>query len=518
MPAARLTMRQVREVLRLRWACGCSVRQTAMRCGVSRPAVDEYVRRALAAGWSWPLPADLDDAALERRLFPLALSERPARPLPDHATVHQELKRKGVTLMLLWEEYKERSPEGLQYSQYCERYRAWARKLDLSMRQVHRAGEKCFVDYAGQTVAVVERGSGEIRAAQVFVAVLGASNYSYAEATWTQSLPDWCASHVRAFEYFGAVPELLVPDNLRSAVTRAHRYEPEANATYQELATHYGTAILPARVRKPRDKAKVEAGVQLVERWVLARLRHHTFFSLSELNAEITALLERLNTRAFRKLPGTRRAQFQTLERPAMMPLPSERYSYAEWKCARVHVDYHIEIDGHYYSVPYALVGRQLEVRVTAHTVEALHRGQRVASHRRSHQRGKHTTQNEHMPTAHRQYAEWTPQRLITWAQKSGPATAKLIDTIMATRAHPQQGFRSCLGIMRLGKTFGAERLEAACVRALALGAHSYRSLESILRRGLEQHALPDTPNTTPSIAHDNVRGAQYYHCASSTQ
>lgn len=505
-------MRQVREVLRLRWAGGCSVRQTALRCGVSRPAVDEYVRRAERAGLSWPLPPELDDAGLERVLFPLAPPLSPARPLPDYATVHRELKGKGVTLMLLWEEYKQQSPEGLQYSQYCERYRAWARQLDLSMRQVHRAGEKCFVDYAGPTVRIVERSTGEIREAQVFVAVLGASNYTYAEASWTQTLPDWIGSHIRALEYFQCVPELLVPDNLKSGVRRAHRYEPLLNETYQEMAAHYGTAVLPARAARPKDKAKVEVGVQIVERFILARLRHQTFFSLAELNAAIAELRERLNARAFRKLPGTRRTQFESLDRPAMRGLPVERYVYAEWKRARVHVDYHIEVDGHYYSVPYALVGQQLQVRLTAHTVEALHRGSRVASHPRSPQRGRHTTVAEHMPRAHRHYAEWTPQRLIAWAQKTGAATARLIETILATRAHPQQGFRSCLGVMRLGQRYGDERLEAACERALKLGALSYRSLESILRQGIERQALTASTATAAISTHENLRGAPYYH------
>lgn len=505
-------MREIREVLRLKWERGYSDRQAALACRISRPAVQRYVERASAAGLSWPLPEGLDDAALERRLFPPAPSAMPSRPLPDYTEVRQELRRKGVTLMLLWEEYKAVYPEGLQYSQYCELYRRWARHLNLSMRQVHRAGERCFVDYAGQTVPIVDPRTGEAHAAQVFVAVLGASHYCYAEATLSQTLPDWIASHVRAFEYFGGVPELLVPDNLLSGVTRAHRYEPLLNTTYQDMATHYGVAILPARVRKPRDKAKVEVAVQLVERWILARLRHRTFFSLAELNAEIAELLVLLNSRPLRKLPGCRRSQFEQLDQPALRPLPTTRYIFAEWKRARVHIDYHIEVDHHYYSVPYTLVGQQLDVRLTATTVEVFQRGQRVASHVRSHQRGRHTTLPEHMPRSHREYAHWTPTRLIDWAAKSGPATARLVETLMASRAHPQQGFRACLGIMRLGKTYGDARLEAACVRALQIGARSCRSLESILRRDLDQQPLPETAPETPSLTHDNVRGPDYYH------
>lgn len=504
-------MRQVRDVLRLKWECGLSDRRTARSCGISRPAVAEYVKRARAAGLSWPLPASLDEAALEARLFPTVAGPGPARAAPDCAAIHRELARKGVTLALLWEEYKGAHPDGLQYSQFCERYRGYARGLDLTMRQVHRAGEKCFIDYAGQTVAVIDRRTGEAREAQIFVAVLGASNYTYCEATWTQKLPDWIGSHVRALEDFGAVPELLIPDNLRSAVTRAHRYEPLLNATYSEMAAHYGAAILPARPRRPRDKAKAEVGVQVVSRFILARLRHQTFFSLQELNREIARLRQALNERAFRKLPGNRRARFETLDRPAMKPLPEGRYVFAEWKRARVHVDYHIEVEGHYYSVPYALVRHELDVRLTATTVEAFYRGVRVASHGRSPARGRHSTIPEHMPTAHREYAEWTPMRLMAWARQTGPATARVIEHIMAVRAHPQQGFRSCLGIMRLSKSHGHERLEAACARALQLGATSYRSLESILKSRLDRQPLPAPAESSPTIRHDNVRGRDYY-------
>lgn len=505
-------MRQIREVLRLKFEQGYSDRQAALACQLSRPAVRRYVERATAAGLSWPLPAELDDASLERRLFPPPPSAGPSRPLPDYREVHLALRHKGVTLMLLWEEYKAVYPDGLQYSQYCEQYRRWARQLNVTMRQVHRAGERLFVDYAGQSVPVVDPRTGEAREAQIFVAVLGASHYCYAEATFSQALPDWVGSHVRAFEFFGGVPALLVPDNLKSAVTRAHRYEPLLNTTYQEMAAHYGVAILPARARKPRDKAKVEVAVQLVERWVLARLRHHTCFSLAELNAEIATLLEQLNQRPLRKLPGSRRSQFEQLDQPALRPLPATRYVFAEWKRARVHLDYHIEVDHHYYSVPYTLVGEQLEVRLTATTLEAFQRGQRVASHARSSQRAHHTTVTEHMPRSHREYAGWTPTRLIDWAAKTGPATARLVEGLMNSRAHPQQAYRACLGILRLGKTYGDTRLEAACARALQIGARSCRSLESILRRGLDQQPLPDTAPAAPSLTHDNVRGPDYYH------
>ena len=374
---------------------------------------------------------------LEQRLYPAV--RRPARrerPEVDWLYVHNELKLKGVTLSLVWQEHREQYPAAYQYSRFCELYGAWRRQLDVCMRQVHRPGEKLFVDYCGATVSVVDAGTGEVRQAQIFVAVWGASSYTFAEATWSQGLSDWIGSHVRAFEFAGGLTEMVIPDNLRSGVHRACRYEPEINPTYQDLAVHYRLAVMPARVRKPRDKAKVEAGVQLVERWILARLRHRQFFSLAELNQAIRELLGALNDRPFRKLPGSRRSQFESLERPALRPLPEERFIYAEWQKARVHIDYHVEVDGHYYSVPYQLVSQQLDVRLSAKTVECFAKSKRVASHLRNFRRGAHTTQGEHMPQAHRAYAEWTPERLVRWAQKSGPSVAGLIATVMATRVH----------------------------------------------------------------------------------
>jgi transposase len=506
-------MRKIKDVLRLKFDSGLSNRQIARSSGIGRPTVKEYLRRFEDAGLCWPAAEELDDATLERQLFPPPPSIPPSeRAVPDWSHIREELRRKGVTLFLLWQEYKAAHPEGFQYSWFCRQYRAWEEKLDVVMRQPHRAGEKLFVDYAGQTVEVVDRASGEVKAAQIFVAVLGASNYTYAEATWSQQLPDWIGSHVRAFQFFGGVSEVVVPDNLRSGVTKAHRYEPDLNPTYQDLASHYGVAVLPARARRPRDKAKAEVGVQVVERWILAALRHRTFFSLAELNQAIRDLLERLNRRPFKKLPGSRQSLFEQLDRPALRPLPGEPYVFAEWKKVRVHIDYHVEVEGHYYSVPYQLVKRQLDVRFTAHTVECFHQGERIASHVRSSLKGRHTTVADHMPTAHREYAQWTPQRLIRWAEHTGPATAGVIQNILERRAHPQQGFRSCLGIMRLGKGFGEQRLEAACRRALALGTCSYKSIESILRQGLECQPLPAPQELTLCLEHDNIRGSHYYH------
>ncbi len=503
-------MRKIREVLRL-CSAGKSQQQIAASVGIGQSTVSDYLTRARRAGID--VASELDDAALERALYP----PRPALPaatrgIPDWPYVHRELKRKGVTLFLLWEEYKAAHPQGFQYSWFCQYYRRWAAKIDVVMRQTHRAGETTFVDYAGHTVPVVDRTTGELRAAQIFIAVLGASNYTFAEATWTQALPDWIGSHQRAFAFFGGVSETVVPDNIKAGITRAHRYEPDLNPTYAEMAAHYGIAVLPTRVAKPRDKAKVEVGVQVVERWILARLRNQTFFSLDELNRAISELLSRLNARPFKKLPGSRRELFEKLDQPALQPLPTQPYVFATWKKARVNIDYHIELERHYYSVPYQLVKAEVEARLSAHTVEIFHGGKRVASHRRSRQPGHHTTLAAHMPRPHREYAQWTPRRLVDWAHKTGPATGQLIEHILTHRRHPQQGFRSCLGILRLGKTYGQDRLEAACRRALHIGTASYKSIASILKHGLDREPVPEPEQPTLSIDHDNIRGPKYYH------
>lgn len=507
----RLSMRKIRDVLRLKFDCGLADRQIAKSVGLARSSVGEYVRRFQAAGLVWPLSAALPDAELEACLFP-ALPSVPGqrRPLPDWSWVHQELRRKGVTLMLLWQEYKATYPEGLQYSRFCDSYQAWRGQRDLVMRQTHRAGEKLFVDFCGQTAAIVDRQSGEIRPVQVFVAVLGASNYTYAEAVASQGLADWIGAHVRAFAFLQGVPAVVVPDNLASGVNKACRYEPDLNATYAEMAAHYGVAVVPARVRKPRDKAKVEAGVLLVERWILARLRHQLFGSLTALNRAIATLVAELNARPFKKLPGCRRSAFETIDRPALQPLPAVPYEFASWKQAKVHVDYHVEVEGHYYSVPHPLVGKKVDLRYTATTVEVFHRGQRVASHPKIEQRGRHSTVDSHMPPHHR-FARWSPERLRRWAEQSGPATAQLIEAILLARRHPEQGYRSCLGILRLGERFGQPRLEAACERALAINARSYRSVESILTHGLDAQPLTaEEPH--PAVTHANLRGPTYFH------
>jgi len=513
MAYTRLSMRKISDILRLHHAAELSNRAIGRAIGVSSSTVSDCLGRARAAGLGWPLPAGMSETGLEAALYnPTHERHDGPRPLPDFSEVHRELRRKSVTLMLLWGEYKIAHPDGLMYSAFCERYRTWQCQLDAVMRQTHRAGDKLFVDYAGQTVPVIDRITGEVREAQIFVAVLGASNYTYAEATWTQSLPDWIGAHTRAFAFLGGVPRSVVPDNLKSGVTRAHRYDPDVNPTYQDLATHYGVAVLPARARKPRDKAKVEVGVQIVERTILAVLRHRQFFSLAELNRAIAELLIRLNLRPFKKLPGSRMSQFDAIDRPALKPLPTTPYEYADWKKARVHVDYHIEIRRHYYSVPYRLIRRQLDVRITASTIECFHKNQRVACHRRDDAPGRHTTRPEHMPEKHRYHAQFSPERLQRWAARVGVETEALISQVLRERPHPEQGYRACLGILRLAKSYGDERLNAACARALILGTHRYKSIESILKKGLDQQPLDETDEPQLPADHGNLRGPGYYH------
>lgn len=511
MPRERLPMRKIRDVLRL-YAGDMSKRRIAISLNIGRTAVGEYIARAARAGLGWPLPEDLLDEALDRLLFPPPGTVPPdRRPLPDWPVLHRELKKSGVTLSLLWEEYRAVHPEGYAYSRFCDLYRHWRGRLSPTMRQVHVAGEKMFVDYAGATVDVIDGLTGEVRAAQVFVATLGASSYTYAEATWTQTLADWIGSHTRAFAYLGGVPAQVVPDNLKSGVVKACLYDPEINRTYADMAAHYGTAIVPARPRKPRDKAKVEVGVQVVERWVLARLRNRRFFSLAELNQAIGELLENLNGRVTRHLGASRRHLFEDLDRAALKPLPAVPYQYAEWKRRRAGLDYHVEVAKHYYSVPHTLAKQRLWARITDRTVEIFHNGKRIAAHMRGSGNRRHTTVAEHMPSAHRRYANWTPERIRRHAATNGPDTRTLIDVIMRARPHPEQGFRSCIGILRLAKTHGPERLEAACKRALEIDAHSYSSVASILRNNLDRRA-PRQATDGPAIEHANIRGSGYFN------
>ncbi len=507
-------MRKIREVLRLRFGLHLGQDQIARSCSIGQATVHRYLDRATAAGLGWPLPDEYDDRRLNEVLFP-ARPEYPEsvpRRGVDFAAVRRQLQtHKHVTLQLLWEEYRETHPDGYGYSRFCELYQRWSRRQDVVLRQDHKAGEKMFVDWAGPTIALDGPGDVETRAASLFVAVLGASSYTFARAALGQHLASWIECHIEAFEYFQGVPKLIVPDNPRTGVDRACRYEPDLNRTYHEMSSHYGAAIMPARPYKPRDKAKVENAVLVVERWILAALRHQKFFSLAELNDAISSLLERLNHRPFRKREGTRASLFESIDRPVLQALPTSRYVIAEWKTVRASIDYHVEIERHYYSVPYQLAGQQLDARFTAATVEIFHSGKRVASHARSAAVYRHTTVKEHMPKSHQAHLEWTPSRLIHWAETVGEATAMIVRTVLEKKPHPEMGYRACMGIMSLGRAYSPARLEAASRRALELGACSYQSLKSILKRSLDrQTSLPMEPERT-GPRHENVRGAHYY-------
>ena len=477
---------------------------------ISKSAVSKYVSLARVAGVDCALAFGLDDAELESRLYRPELPRSSHQLAPDFGLIHQEPKRPGVKLMLLWEEHTTANLAAYKYTSFCIKYREFAKTQERSMRQIHIAGEKLFVDYAGSKVPIVDAATGEITQAQIFVATLGASNYTVACATPRQTTADWIAAQVWALEFFGGAPKLIVPDQARALIRRPDRYDPEPNRSYEEFAKHYGCAILAARPAHPRDKPKVESSVLLVQRWILARLRNRRFFSLHELNQAIAVLLVDLNQRPFKKLPGCRRSAFEQLDAPALKPLPAERFVLSRWKTAKVNIDYHVEFEGHYYSVSHRLVGARREVRVTAALLECLATNQRVACHAVSAVRGGFTTDAEHMPALHRAHLEWTPAKLIAWGECIGVSTAALVTWQLERRPHPEQGYRACLGLLALARRYTPERLEAACTRVLAIRAPSLRSVTNILKCGLDSQPLLFTPVANPVIEHENVRGPEY--------
>ena len=513
MPAKReLTMRQLRYLLRLHHD-GVSTREIGRLLGVARSTIQDNLKRAATAGLGWPLPEEATDEVLELRLFgrsDFSAGQR-RRVEPDWAALTRELKRPGVNMMVLWEEYRQAHPGGYGYSRFCDLLRGFERRLTPVMRQHHVAGDKVFVDYSGKRIGIVDPATGEIREAEIFVAVLGASNLTYAEATWTQQLADWTGAHIRMFRFFGGAPRLLVPDNLKSGVNKASFYDPEINRTYGAMAAHYGVGVLPARPYKPRDKAKVEAGVRFAQTWILGRLRQQTFFSLAECNAAITLAMQRMNERPMRKLGVSRRELFDQIERVALQPLPGEDWEFAEWRRARVNLDYHIEVHDFLYSVPHTLIRAEVEVRVTARAIEIFHRGGRVGVHQRRYMGARHGTDPGHMPASHRHYADWTPERFLRWAGKFGPNTEGLIAAVLASRKHPEQGFRSCLGILRLYRGVDPARAEAVSARALEIGALACKSVASLLARKHDGTAAKDGAQTT-LFDHANLRGPGYYN------
>ena len=510
-------MRKIKEVLRLRNELKLDQRQIARSCSISVSTVHEYLKRAEAAKVGWPLPEGWDDARLEAALFPPAGS--PPQPStqkspPDFAAIHEQLQcHRHVTLQLLWEEYRDTSPDSYGYSRFCELYQRWRKKLDVVLRQQHKAGEKAFVDWAGATLPICDRDTGEVWQASLFVAALGASSYTWAEVTRDQQMESWLLAHVHALEHWGGVPLLVVPDNTKTGVTKPCRYDPDVNPTYQNFAAHYGFGVLPARPYKPRDKAIVENAVQVAQRWILAALRHRKFFSLAEANQAVVELLQRINHRPFRRRDGSRASVFEAIDKPALQPLPQDRFEISEWARARVNIDYHVAFDGNFYSVPYNLVQEAVEIRSTATTVEVLHNSVRVASHVRNRGREKVVTNHEHRPKSHQAHLEWPPSRMVQWAEKIGPHTARLLERIMADKPHPEMGYRGCLGIIRLADKYSHPRMEAAAELALLTGACRYRSIASILKNSLDRQPLPESPaapSATPT-RHDNIRGAEYF-------
>ncbi len=512
-------MCKIKQILQLKHEAGLSRRDIVRAAGTSYGSVANYLNRAERAGISWPLPDDMDERTLARLLFP-SQPNGGTKPFaePDFPRIQIELKKKGVTKILLWEEYRQANPkDGYSYSQFCHRYQAWLGQQARSMRQTHKAGEKIFVDYCGPTIPIVNPGTGEFYGAQIFVAVLGASNYTFAYASKSQKQADWVQAHIQAFEFFGGVSEMIIPDNLKSAVLKPHRYAPVINPAYQQMANHYQTAIIPARPYKPKDKAKAEVAVQIVERWIMARLRHFTFFTLASLNQEISSLLVDLNNRPFKKLPGSRQSLFEALDKPALKPLPSARYEYKEIKAARVHVDYHIEYDKHYYSVPHHLVKEQVEVHATSTLVSIYAYGQRVASHPRSFTQAGHSTLTEHMPQAHQAMHEWSDERFLKWATEIGISTKKVVDIMLHKKRHPEQNYRTILALLNLTKKYDRERLENACHRALEINSPTRTSIESILKNGIDKidstHSKKTGPQEELALGHhENIRGSEYYH------
>lgn len=502
-------MRKISELLRQKYELGYSYRNIARSLNISISTVAEYIARAKAAEIFWPLPEGMTEEDLYSRLFLPVNKEGVKRTRPIWEWVHKELRKKGVTLLLLWREYKANHPEGIGYTRFCVEYTAYSKSISPVMRQIHKAGEKCFVDYAGMTIPWIDVSTGVIHQSQIFVGVLGASQFAFVEATNTQQLPDWIQSHVRMFETFGGVTSIVVPDNLRSGVSKAHQYDPDINQNYQYLGEHYGFAIVPARAGKPKDKAKVENAVGWVERQILAPLRNMTFTSLTGINNEIKRRLDIIHHQLFQKMKVSRHELYETIDRPSLKPLPLEPYQYAEWKKATINIDYHFVFNEHYYSVPHTYIHKKVEIRGTAKTVECFYKGQRIAAHPRCFKRYAYSTLSEHMPESHRAYAEWTPERIQQWASKIGPKTAAFIASMMSSRAFPQQAYRACLGVLRLGKKYEECRLEKACAKGLEIGITRYQQIESMLKNKLEETAQAIKSNPLPS--HDNVRGPNYY-------
>jgi transposase len=511
MSQERLTVRKIREIIRLKEEVGLSNRAIARACKISNSTVGDYLRRIQEAGLHWPLAEEINEEELTHKLFPEdKVAVEPVRPLPDWEEIRKELSKKGVTLRLLWIEYHEKHSDGYKYSQYCEYYRRWSKTQSPTAHIPHTGGEEMEVDYPGLMVAIVNPETGEVRQAPVFVATLPASNYLYAEVQPSQESCHWINGHVRAFEFFGGVARILRPDNPKTGVKSPDYYEPDLNPTYQAMAEYYQVAVLPARVRKPKDKANVENGVQNVERWIIAPLRNRTFFSEAEANRAFKPLLEALNNRPMLHLGKSRRQLFEELDQPALRPLPEKSYQFAFWKTVRVNIDYHVSFEKHFYSVPHILIHQAVEIKATERMIEVFHKGKQVAVHPRSATAGRFSTRAEHMPSNHRFILELDAGWLLKQAEKVGPRTGQYVTALLHARPFPEQAYRSCLGVLSLARKYPASLLETACQCLLEAHLLSYRDLKSELQALARSSASP-TPQPTPLPVHENIRGETYY-------
>jgi transposase len=510
-------MRMIREILRLYYSCGLSKKRISKTLGCARSSVADSIQRAVNANLKWPLPDEFaDDDVLERRLYNVP-EPGAARPQPDCNYIYHELKKKGVTLLLLWQEYKEQHPDGYQQTQFCEIYRSWRKKIDLVMRHDHKAGEKVFSDFAGGKLNIqLESG---IQQARLFVCSLGASSYTFARLLWNEDSEGWCTGQALAFQYFGGTSEVVVPDNPKAVTAKACPFEPEINPSFSQMAAHFNVAVIPARVRKPRDKGSVESAVGVATRWILAALRNTTFHSLAEANEAVAVLLEKLNTRPFKKLPGCRRSRFEEIDKPALKPLPRVAYEYRHISFASVHIaDYHVEYDYSWYSVPYQYRGRKVEIHASINAIEVFLRGKRIASHIRRFVRGSRITIREHRPHEHQQYGDWSTDKILAQAEASaGPNTKQVLERIIQGKPHAELAYKACLGIFRLGRQAGQDRLEAACKRAIAINACSYTSVKSIIDKGLDRRTLEEKAPPL-KIVHENIRGAASFASTTSLE
>lgn len=503
-------MRKIKEILRLHYEAGLSQATIARVNHISRYTVQQYIMRFTAGGLNWPLSEDVSDTLLESKLFP-GKGHKTHRPGLNYEYLLQEIRRPDATLSVLWEEYKQQHPDGYQYSYFCDLFNTYRGKLNYSMRQEHKAGEKTFLDFGDSPIKIIDRKTGQETCTKIFVSVWGASNYMYAESSFDEKLATWISLNIHALEYYGCCSRAMVPDNLKSAVSKASRYEPDINPTYAEFAEHYGTVIFPARPYRPKDKSRAENGVKLAKRWILFRLRHSTFYSLYELNQAIRTLLDDFNCRLMKKMKKSRNELFDLWDKPHALPLPEKRYEFADWKKAKVQFNYHIAYESHHYSVPYTLIHKTIDIKATRMLIEVYHQGNRICSHARSYKEHGYTTVREHMPEQHIKYLEWTPERILNYAGKYGPSVQALVQEVMAQRKFPEQAYKSCMGIIRLENAYTAQRLNLACRRALDYKAYSYRSVVNILEKGLDQQT-PMPSAASPSMKHENIRGAEYYH------